>query len=497
MGRQRVPAHARVADPRLGLAGGPLRRAPAVHARRRRLRRRVGAVRGRADDRVPDRARGRCRASPARCSPPPRWRSSSTVFPESERGAAIGSWTAWGGIGFLIGPLVGGQLVDNASWRWVFAINLPLALITLALARAVRAAGARRGERRGRGSTSPARCSARSALAGISFGLIEQPLRGWSDPARRRAAGRAACSLFAAFIVVRAAHARADAAARAVQAAQLQVANIETFADVRRARAAGLLPRAVPAAGRGLQRARGRRGEPRADAHDVRALAALRRARRPLRPALVHDGRAVPRRRRLPADAAARRRRTSYFGDLLPALLVFSLGLAVTVAPLTATVLADADEHDAGIASAVNNAIARTAGLLATAAVGAVLATSYADRLDARARRPAARARVAGRRSRRRATARSPRSIPRRCRRQDRAVVTEAVQDAGVATFHLAAMIGTGDARRRRAARRGAAAQPQRPTAAERCSGGQFAGVARGGRAGARAGGRMTGSTGC
>ena len=73
---------------------------------------------------------------------------------------------------------------------------------------------------------------------------------------------------------------------------------------------------------------------------------------------------------------------TSYFGDLMPALLLYSLGLAVTVAPLTATVLADADESDAGIASAVNNAIARTAGLLVTAAVGAVLATSYASQLD-------------------------------------------------------------------------------------------------------------------
>ena len=73
---------------------------------------------------------------------------------------------------------------------------------------------------------------------------------------------------------------------------------------------------------------------------------------------------------------------TSYLTDLVPALLLYSLGLAVTVAPLTATVLADADEHDAGIASAVNNAVARTAGLLATAAVGAVLAGFYADRLD-------------------------------------------------------------------------------------------------------------------
>ena len=54
----------------------------------------------------------------------------------------------------------------------------------------------------------------------------------------------------------------------------------------------------------------------------------------------------------------------SYFAELLPALLVFGLGLSLTVAPLTATVLADADESDAGIASAINNAVARVAGLV-------------------------------------------------------------------------------------------------------------------------------------
>ena len=92
----------------------------------------------------------------------------------------------------------------------------------------------------------------------------------------------------------------------------------------------------------------------------------------------------------------------------MPALLLYSLGLALTVSPLTATVLADADETDAGIASAVNNAVARTSGLLATAAVGAVLAGFYADRLDrelaGRTLSPAAR-----RRSPRRASARSAR----------------------------------------------------------------------------------------
>ena len=68
--------------------------------------------------------------------------------------------------------------------------------------------------------------------------------------------------------------------------------------------------------------------------------------------------------------------------DVLPALLVFSLGLSLTVAPLTATVLGDVEESEAGIASAVNNAIARTAGLIAVAAVGAVVSAHYAALLD-------------------------------------------------------------------------------------------------------------------
>src|SRR5581483_8863194 len=65
---------------------------------------------------------------------------------------------------------------------------------------------------------------------------------------------------------------------------------------------------------------------------------------------------------------------TSYLGDLLPALLLFGLGLTVTVAPLTAAVLADADGSDAGIASAVNNAVARVAGLVGVSVIGVVVA---------------------------------------------------------------------------------------------------------------------------
>jgi hypothetical protein len=66
----------------------------------------------------------------------------------------------------------------------------------------------------------------------------------------------------------------------------------------------------------------------------------------------------------------------SYWVELLPVLVGLSLGLSMTVAPLTATVLADASEVDAGIASGVNNAVARIAGLLGIAVVGAIVAGS-------------------------------------------------------------------------------------------------------------------------
>ncbi|MGI9081515.1 MAG: hypothetical protein ACR2FZ_04440 [Thermoleophilaceae bacterium] len=71
-----------------------------------------------------------------------------------------------------------------------------------------------------------------------------------------------------------------------------------------------------------------------------------------------------------------------YLTDLLPPLLVFAVGLSMTVAPLTATVLSGADEQNAGIASGVNNAIARLAGLLGIAAVGAIVAARYGDSAD-------------------------------------------------------------------------------------------------------------------
>ncbi len=109
-----------------------------------------------------------------------------------------------------------------------------------------------------------------------------------------------------------------------------------------------------------------------------------------------------------------------YVRDVLPPLLLFSLGLSMTVAPLTAAVLADATSTDAGIASGVNNAIARVAGLMGTAAVGAAVAGSFVANLDRRLagvqlERAGARGGGGGQ-----AAAAGPPGRARRCRRRRR-----------------------------------------------------------------------------
>jgi EmrB/QacA subfamily drug resistance transporter len=101
------------------------------------------------------------------------------VFEPDERGRAIGTWTAYSGIAAIIGPLVGGWLVDVLNWRWIFAINVPFVLLTLALATrmpriTVMVAG-RRPDVAG-----AVQCAL--GLAGPVLGLIRQPSEGWSDP---------------------------------------------------------------------------------------------------------------------------------------------------------------------------------------------------------------------------------------------------------------------------------------------------------------------------
>jgi sugar phosphate permease len=127
--------------------------------------------------------------------------------------------------------------------------------------------------------------------------------------------------------------------------------------------------------------------------------------------------------------------KVDYVSEVLPALLVFALGLSMTVAPLTSAVLAGA-EKEAGIASGVNNAIARVAGLLGTAAVGAAVAQSFGSALDRRlagkAFSPAARAAVG-------AAKRLPLGRPdvHGLPGAQARVLTRAAEEASLHSFHL------------------------------------------------------------
>ncbi|MBV8991917.1 MAG: MFS transporter, partial [Solirubrobacterales bacterium] len=99
------------------------------------------------------------------------------TFQEHERAAAIGTWTAWTGVATVIGPLGGGALVQEASWRWIFAINLIPVVVTLMLLRRLPS------DRRTPGHADVlGACLCVLGLGGPVFALIEQPQRGWGDP---------------------------------------------------------------------------------------------------------------------------------------------------------------------------------------------------------------------------------------------------------------------------------------------------------------------------
>jgi EmrB/QacA subfamily drug resistance transporter len=299
-------------------------------------------------------------------------------FPPDERGKAVGAWTAWGGIGTVLGPLIGGQLVDGASWRWIFAINVPIVIVTLILILRVVPEGRERDPDARVDVVGAALCA--FGLAGMTFGLIEQPLHGWVDAmvALPIAVG---ALLFAGFIAWEARTSHPMLPLGLFRRHNFAFGNIETFAMYG---GLGLLFFFLVLF---LQQVAGfnalEAGTSSVPVTLVMFLLSMRfgaladrygpRFFMGVGPLIAALGLAWF--LRLDADV-------DYLVDLLPGLLLFALGLSMTVAPLTATVLADADDSNAGIASGVNNAIARVAGLVAIAAVGAVVAAAFGSRLD-------------------------------------------------------------------------------------------------------------------
>lgn len=299
------------------------------------------------------------------------------TFSGEDRGAAVGTWTAWTGIAFVIGPLVGGWLVTNASWRWVFLVNVPIAAVTGLL---VLYAVPEREQvvPRARVDVVGALLCA-LGLGGPVFALIEAPRRGFSDPLILTGL-IGGLVVLACFVWWEATTTAPMLPLRLFAHRNFSFANLETFTVY-----AGLstltffLVLFVQQLGGYTALESGFALLPISIVMFVLSPRVGRLSMR-LGPRLfmgvgplVAGGSLVALVRLRPGF--------SYWLELLPPLLGFSVGLSMIVAPLTATVLADAGASDAGIASGVNNAVARVAGLLGIAVVGASVAGAD-NRLD-------------------------------------------------------------------------------------------------------------------
>ena len=289
----------------------------------------------------------------------------TATFSGEERGAAIGTWTAWTGISIVIGPLLGGWLIDVASWRAIFFVNVPIAVLTVVLA--LRLPGRARKRTAVRVDfVGAALCT--FGLGALVFGFIEQPRLGWGNPA---VAGTIAGGvvLLAAFLHYESRTPEPMLPLRLFRSRNFAVTNIETLAVY------GALSGSFFFLALFLQQRAGwsplEAGAATAPvtvvmflfSRKVGALSARYGPRFFMALGPIVAGLSMLGFARLPEHV-------NYLTDVLPPLIGFSVGMTLTVAPLTTTVLSEAGPGDAGIASGVNNAVARVAGLLAIALLG-------------------------------------------------------------------------------------------------------------------------------
>jgi EmrB/QacA subfamily drug resistance transporter len=297
----------------------------------------------------------------------------SANFNKENRGKAIGTWAAFTSIAAGLGPILGGWLVQSVSWRWIFLLNLPLAALVLVIV------WWRVPESRGEAATGRidwlGSALVTAGLFGIVFGLIEGERRGFADASVRLSLALGALGLVTFAIVEwRVRHPMMPPAlfrSRAFTGANLLTLFLycalgaTTFVlpftliqlhgysvvEAATAQAPFVVIMAVlsPSAGKLSDRY-----GPRLPLTIGPTIAAIGFA---LFSRVAQDG--------------------SYWTIVFPAVMVMSLGMAITVAPLTTTVMTSVDERRAGLASGINNAVSRVAILLAVAVAGVVTGGSF------------------------------------------------------------------------------------------------------------------------
>jgi EmrB/QacA subfamily drug resistance transporter len=284
-----------------------------------------------------------------------------STFVPGDRARAIGAWSALGGVAAAVGPLIGGYLVESLSWRWVFLINLPVGVIVVLAA--LRHVPESRDPEAAGGNDVPGSVLATLGLGGVTFALIDA--EGGFSPAGYIAAVVGPVAL-AAFVFAERRQRSPMLPLDIFRSRQFTAANLVTFVvygamggvffllAVELQTGLGYSPVAAGAATlpmTAMMLVFAARGG---------ALAQRIGPRIPLTvgPLLIACGMVLM--TRIGPGA-------SYVGTVLPAVLVFGAGLVFVVAPVTATVLAAAPERHSGVASGVNNAVARTASLIAVA----------------------------------------------------------------------------------------------------------------------------------
>jgi len=298
-------------------------------------------------------------------------------FRPEDRGRAIGAWSGLSGVGSAIGPFLGGWLIQAVSWRLIFAINLPLAVLVVAVSLR-HVPESRDPQATGRLDTVGG-VLVTLGLVGLTYGLIEGPTVGWTTPAPLTAL-IAGCLVLAAFVAWERRSAEPMMPLSLFRSAQFSGANVATFAVYgAMGGALFLLPIELIQVAHYTALQAGVALLPvtfimLALSARSGALAARigPRLQMTVGPLIVAAGLALFVRIGLSGN---------YLTEVLPAVLVFGFGLAVNVAPLTATVLAAVPAEHAGMASAVNNDVARAASLIAVAVLPAAAGLTGASYL--------------------------------------------------------------------------------------------------------------------